>query len=136
MVKKMLEKGPASWIRPPWGKHTPWRPLHDRLSHYWIGEAAHNDPPGAFGRSFMCDLSRSWKIAGMSWATNKVSSIDRGLNMATCLAPRLMGNNRLALLGFSAIHGFCRWLLFFILLSCAVRRPKHLTLGMGIHVMY
>lgn len=70
-------------------------PLHDRLSHYWIGEAARNDPPEAFGRCFMCDLSRSWKTTGMSWAANKVSSIDRGLNMATCLAQRLMGNNRL-----------------------------------------
>lgn len=72
-------------------------PLHDRLSHYWIGEAVHNDPLGAAGRCFMCDLSRSWKTTDMSWAANKVSSIDPGLNMVPCLAQRLMGNNRLAL---------------------------------------
>lgn len=34
---------------------------------------------------------------GMSRAANKVSSIDRGLNVVTCLAQRLMGNYRLAL---------------------------------------
>lgn len=90
-------EGPVSRIRPPWGEHTPWPPLHDRLSHYWIGEAVHNDPPGAAGRCFMYDLRRSWKTTGMSWAANKVSSIDRRLNMVTCLAQRLMGNNRLAL---------------------------------------
>lgn len=71
-------------------------PLHDRLSHYWIGEAVHKDPLGAAGRCFMCDLSRSWKTTGMSWAANKVSSIDPGWDMVTCLAQRLMGNNRLA----------------------------------------
>lgn len=90
-------EGPVSRIRPPRGEHTPCLPCMTGCHIIGLVRLCTTSPPGAAGRCFMYDLRRSWKSTGMSWAANKVSSIDRRLNVVTCLAQRLMGNNRLAL---------------------------------------
>lgn len=90
-------KDPASWIRDPWGEPALW-PLHDLLSHLWIGKAIQKDPPEHWTIALCLTkedfVFSSRETTGMVLDANKVSSIDCGWSVVVYFVKMLMGSWR------------------------------------------